>query len=79
VVGEAELSADHSPTTPVLLHKESKWLLLLLLLCPCAPPQLSPESAPKLSGLMQQHLLPAGTQSIKVSPRENSIAQCSTA
>lgn len=28
--------------------------------------QLSPESSPKLSAVMQQHLLPAGTHSIKV-------------
>lgn len=28
--------------------------------------QLSPESGPKLAALMQQHLLPGGTQSIKV-------------
>lgn len=34
----------------------------------CVRLQLSPESGPKLSALMQQHLLPAGTQSLKVSP-----------
>lgn len=47
--------------------------LLLLALCVCilcfvclCDLQLSPESAPKLTAVMQQHLLPTGTQSVKV-------------
>lgn len=35
-------------------------------LCALVALQLSPESGPKLSALMQQHLLSAGTQSLKV-------------